>query len=250
MYRRAVQYNAFQRACTRFLLNGLTRRNPSTKSYTSPPSPLSPTLPQLNHTRTLHRPRPQAVLVYLLNGLANVAVADESLSDFVGQHGACQAVVLALEQRPRDLQLQASGVKAVRALALAGGRNVEVLAAVRGPQAIARAQGLFLRDREVCALGSCERFWQKPLIATHRGERQKHSFVIVEPPQPQPPPAPLYTCEGSAGVSQCDRNSIAGRESRQSSDSDRRGELAPARECSLSVRERPGSRFPGPPRPR
>lgn len=86
-----------------------------------------------------------------MNGLANVAVADKSLSDFVGQHGACQAVVLALEQRPRDLQLQASGVKAVRSLALAGGRNVEILSAVRGPQAIARAQGLFLRDREVCS---------------------------------------------------------------------------------------------------
>lgn len=71
------------------------------------------------------------------------------MSDFVGRHGACQAVVSALERRPRDLQLQASGIKAVRALALGGGRNVEVLADVRGPTAIARAAGLFLRDREV-----------------------------------------------------------------------------------------------------
>eukprot|EP00903_Cladosiphon_okamuranus_P006843 g6665.t1 len=89
------------------------------------------------------------VLVYLLNGLANMATANNSLSDFVGRHGACQAVVTALEQRPRDLQLQASGIKAVRALALGGGRNVEVLANVRGPTAIARAAGLFLRDREI-----------------------------------------------------------------------------------------------------
>lgn len=98
------------------------------------------------------------VLVYVLNGLANMATANKSLSDFVGRHGACQAVVSALEQHPRDLQLQASGVKAVRALALGGGRNVEVLADVRGPVAIARAQGLFLRDREVqlACLGAAE----------------------------------------------------------------------------------------------
>ena len=78
-----------------------------------------------------------------------MATASNSLSDFVGRHGACQAVVSALEQRPRDLQLQASGIKAVRALALGGGRNVELLADVRGPTAIARAAGLFLRDREI-----------------------------------------------------------------------------------------------------
>lgn len=87
-----------------------------------------------------------------------MAAADKSLSDFVGRHGACQAVVSALEQHPRDLQLQASGVKAVRALALGGGRNVEILADARGPVAIARAQGLFLRDREVqlACLGAVE----------------------------------------------------------------------------------------------
>lgn len=44
---------------------------------------------------------------------------------------------------------QASGVKAVRALALGGCRNVQDLARLRGPLAIARAQGLFLRDREI-----------------------------------------------------------------------------------------------------
>lgn len=44
---------------------------------------------------------------------------------------------------------QASGVKAVRALALGGRRNVQDLARLRGPLAIARAQGLFLRDREI-----------------------------------------------------------------------------------------------------
>lgn len=87
-----------------------------------------------------------------------MATANKDLSDFVGRHGACQAVVSALEQRPRDLQLQASGIKAVRALALGGGRNVEVLAEVRGPTAVARAAGLFLRDREVqlACLGATE----------------------------------------------------------------------------------------------
>ncbi len=87
-----------------------------------------------------------------------MAAANKSLNDFVGRHGACEAVVSALEQRPRDLQLQASGVKAVRALALGGGRNVEVLADVRGPTAVARAAGLFSRDREVqlACLGAAE----------------------------------------------------------------------------------------------
>lgn len=87
-----------------------------------------------------------------------MAIANKSLSDFVGRHGACQAVVSALEQRPRDLQLQASGIKAVRALALGGGRNVQVLADVRGPMAITRAAGLFLRDREIqmASLGAAE----------------------------------------------------------------------------------------------
>lgn len=87
-----------------------------------------------------------------------MATANKNLSDFVGRHGACQAVVSALEQRPRDLQLQASGIKAIRALALGGGRNVEVLADVRGPMAIARAAGMFLRDREVqlACLGAAE----------------------------------------------------------------------------------------------
>ncbi|CBN77331.1 conserved unknown protein [Ectocarpus siliculosus] len=89
------------------------------------------------------------VIVYLLNGLANMAAADKSLSDFIGRHGACEAVVFALEHHPRDLQMQASGVKAVRALALGGCRNVQDLARLRGPSAIARAQGLFLRDREI-----------------------------------------------------------------------------------------------------
>ncbi|CAN0547710.1 unnamed protein product [Ectocarpus sp. 12 AP-2014] len=89
------------------------------------------------------------VIVYLLNGLANMAAADKSLSDFIGRHGACKAVVFALEHHPRDLQMQASGVKAVRALALGGCRNVQDLARLRGPSAIARAQGLFLRDREI-----------------------------------------------------------------------------------------------------
>ena len=87
-----------------------------------------------------------------------MATANKSLSDFVGRHGACQAVVSALERHPRDLQLQASGIKAVRALALDGGRNVEVLADLRGPRAIARAAGLFLRDREIqmASLGAAE----------------------------------------------------------------------------------------------
>ncbi|CAM9344248.1 unnamed protein product [Ectocarpus fasciculatus] len=89
------------------------------------------------------------VIVYLLNGLANMAAVDKSLGDFIGRHGACQAVVFALEHHPRDLQMQASGVKAVRALALGGCRNVRDLARLRGPLAIARAQGLFLRDREI-----------------------------------------------------------------------------------------------------
>ncbi|CAM9864563.1 unnamed protein product, partial [Ectocarpus sp. 8 AP-2014] len=89
------------------------------------------------------------VIVYLLNGLANMAAADKSLSDFIGRHGACKAVVFALEHHPRDLQMQASGVKTVRALALGGCRNVQDLARLRAPSAIARAQGLFLRDREI-----------------------------------------------------------------------------------------------------
>lgn len=98
------------------------------------------------------------MVVYLLNGVANMAAADEDLGDLLGKHGACKAVVSVLEEHPRDLQLQASGVKAVRSLALSGGRNVEVLAAVRGPVAVARAQGLFLRDREVqlACLGAVE----------------------------------------------------------------------------------------------
>lgn len=98
------------------------------------------------------------VLVYLLNGLANLAAVDENLSDFVGKHGACETVVSALQRWPTDLQLQACGVKAVRALALCGGRNVDVLAAVRAPTAVARAQNLFLRDREVqlACLGAAE----------------------------------------------------------------------------------------------
>ncbi|CAN0390466.1 unnamed protein product, partial [Laminaria digitata] len=98
------------------------------------------------------------VLVYLLNGLANLAAVDESLSDFVGRHGACETVVSALQRWPTDLQLQASGIKAVRALALCGGRNVDVLAAVHAPRAVARAQNLFVRDREVqlACLGTAE----------------------------------------------------------------------------------------------
>lgn len=96
--------------------------------------------------------------MYLLNGLANLAAADTALSDSVGKHGACQAVVSSLEKRPRDLQLQAAGVKAVRALALSGGRNIDTLATVGGATAVARAQGLFLRDREVqlACLGAAE----------------------------------------------------------------------------------------------
>lgn len=87
-----------------------------------------------------------------------MATVNKSLNDFVGRHGACEAVVSALEQRPRDLQVQASGVKAVRALALGGGRNVDVLADVRGPTAVARAAGMFSRDREVqlACLGAAE----------------------------------------------------------------------------------------------
>ena len=87
-----------------------------------------------------------------------MATVNESLSDFVGRHGACEAVVSALEQRPRDLQLQAAGIKAVQALALGGGRNVEVLADVGAPTAVARAAGLFSRDREVqlACLGAAE----------------------------------------------------------------------------------------------
>lgn len=98
------------------------------------------------------------MLVYLLNGLANIAAANKGLSAFVGKHGACEAVVSVLEQRPRDLQLQAAGCKAIRALALFGGRNVNILAAQGGPEAIVRAQGLFLRDREVqlACLGAVE----------------------------------------------------------------------------------------------
>ncbi|CAB1119102.1 unnamed protein product [Ectocarpus sp. CCAP 1310/34] len=95
------------------------------------------------------KPADRDVIVYLLNGLANMAAADKNLSDFIGRHGACKAVVFALEHHPRDLQMQASGVKAVRALALGGCRNVQDLARLRGPSAIARAQGLFLRDREI-----------------------------------------------------------------------------------------------------
>lgn len=99
-----------------------------------------------------------AALVFLFNALTNLAAADESLSNFVGGHGACEAVVAALSQQPRDLQLQASGIKAIRSLALWGGGNVDVLAAVRGPAAIVRAQGLFVRDREVqvVCLGALE----------------------------------------------------------------------------------------------
>lgn len=87
--------------------------------------------------------------MYLINALANVAIVDKKLSEFVGQHGACEIVVSVMEQRPRDLQLQASGCKAIRALALSGGRNLNVLGRSGGPGAVARAQGLFLRDREV-----------------------------------------------------------------------------------------------------
>ena len=93
-----------------------------------------------------------------MNGLANLAAVDESLSDFVGRHGACETVVSALQRWPTDLQLQACGVKAVRALALCGGHNVDVLAAAHAPTAVARAQNLFLRDREVqlACLGAAE----------------------------------------------------------------------------------------------
>lgn len=99
--------------------------------------------------------------------------ADEGISHFVGRHGACEAVVSVLERRPRDLQLQASGVKAVRALAHCGGRNVDVLTAVRGPKAVARAQGLFLRDREVqlACLGAAE--------ALCRGRRRANIAAFV-----------------------------------------------------------------------
>lgn len=130
---------------------GNNRERKADLSCLPPSRPSHPTLPTARHHQ-------QTVLVYLLNGLSNLATAKKSLSDFVGGHGACQAVVSALEQRPRDLQLQASGVKAVRALALGGGRNVQVLAGVRGPTAVARAAGLFLRDREIqlACLGAAE----------------------------------------------------------------------------------------------
>lgn len=90
------------------------------------------------------------VLVHSLNGLANMAAADRGTSDYLGSHGACEAVIAALGRRPRDLQLQAAGCKAVHALALGGDhKNLDALAMQDCPEAIMRAQGLFLRDREV-----------------------------------------------------------------------------------------------------
>lgn len=98
-------------------------------------------------------------IIYLIISLANIAMVDKGLSEFLGHQGACETVVSTMEEHPTDLQVQAAGCTAIRALA-ASDTNIEILEAHRGPAAIARAQGIFSRDREVQlgCLGAMEAF--------------------------------------------------------------------------------------------
>lgn len=102
-----------------------------------------------------------AELLYLLNGLCNIIpiTAESPNESTESNHGGYEAILLVLKIRPKDPQLQAAGVKAVRVLALHGGRSsIEVFARLGAPTAITRAQGLFPCNREVqfACLGATE----------------------------------------------------------------------------------------------
>lgn len=106
-------------------------------------------------------PRMSAELLYLLNGLANIIpiTAESPNESTESNHGGYEAIILVLKMRPKDPRLQAAGVKAIRVLALHGGRSsIEVFARLGAPTAITRAQGLFPYNREVqfACLGATE----------------------------------------------------------------------------------------------
>ncbi|CAM9844180.1 unnamed protein product [Chrysoparadoxa australica] len=103
---------------------------------------------QVMATRPAKHKGSSDVLNYLMNGICNLAAVNDSMSDYMGTEGCCEAVVAALRDEPMCLQIQGSGCRTVAVLARRDENQHKFLKAGATKQVL-RSVTFFRRDRQV-----------------------------------------------------------------------------------------------------